>query len=472
MTTINSSNSPSPETGPGTPGVPGLPGGPIRSRAAQRFIERTKLLAVLLALMLPTLAGMIVLDYYPKISAVRYSFYTWDGSMTEEFRGLKNYQDAFTADPLFWQTFGLIGILLAANFVKMWPSIFTAVALHRIRSERSQYLYRVLFVIPMVIPGLVWLLIWKSFFDPTVGLLNAFLQNTGLMTVLQRLDTIMPAVAGALQPVVSATANPLFGGLWAMALIGVMLASATAGLRGVRTAWFWWLLLLAAGLLVWSPYSAGSGGINVGGLIRMIVAFGAVILGAELLKRRTILAAEILTWAGVLTTVTAVVFMLLTMVWSTPTGAFVTGQPAWLGHTKLVIPAILFWGFPWVGTVGVLIYLAGLQNISTDVYEAAELDGLGPIGRLWYIELPLMMTQIRINLIFMTIGTLTDYGLFLILLGPEGGPGNKGMTPGLYMYREAFFNQRYGYACALGMVLFVIVLGITIFYQKYVKVEK
>ena len=82
------------------------------------------------------------------------------------------------------------------------------------------------------------------------------------------------------------------------------------------------------------------------------------------------------------------------------------------------------------------------------------------------------MTQIRINLIFMTIGTLTDYGLFLILLGPEGGPGNKGMTPGLYMYREAFFNQRYGYACALGMVLFVIVLGITIFYQKYVKVEK
>ena len=425
-----------------------------------------------MALMLPTLAGMIALDYYPKISAVRYSFYTWDGSMTEEFRGLKNYQDAFTADPLFWQTFGLIGILLAANFVKMWPSIFTAVALHRIRSERSQYLYRVLFVIPMVIPGLVWLLIWKSFYDPTVGLLNSFLRSTGLMSVLQRLDTDMPRVASALQPVVDATVTPLLGGLWAMALIGVMLASATNGLRGVRAAWFWWVLLVAAGLLVWSPYSAGSSGLNVLGLVRMFLVFGTILTGAEILKNRTILAAEILTWAGVITTVTAVVLMLLTMVWSVPTGAFVTGQPAWLGHTKLVIPAILFWGFPWVGTVGVLIYLAGLQNISTDVYEAAELDGLGPIGRLWYIELPLMMTQIRINLIFMTIATLTDYGLFLILLGPEGGPGNKGMTPGLYMYREAFFNQRYGYACALGMVLFVIVLGITIFYQKYVKVEK
>ena len=208
MTTINTSNSPSPQTGPG---IPGVPGGPIRSRAAQRFIERAKLTAVLMALMLPTLAGMIALDYYPKISAVRYSFYTWDGSMTEEFRGLKNYQDAFTADPLFWQTFGLIGILLAANFVKMWPSIFTAVALHRIRSERSQYLYRVLFVIPMVIPGLVWLLIWKSFFDPTVGLLNTFLRNTGLMTVLQKLDTFMPAVADALQPVINKTVTPAIG---------------------------------------------------------------------------------------------------------------------------------------------------------------------------------------------------------------------------------------------------------------------
>ena len=151
---------------------------------------------------------------------------------------------------------------------------------------------------------------------------------------------------------------------------------------------------------------------------------------------------------------------------------FVTGSPAWLGHSKLVIPALLLWGFPWVGTVGVLIYLAGLQNISQDVYEAAELDGAGPVTKLFRIELPLIMTQVRINLVFLTIGTLTDYGFFLLLLGPDGGPGNKGMVPGLYMYTEAFLNNRFGYACALGMVLFFMILFITVLYQKYVKVEK
>ena len=138
----------------------------------------------------------------------------------------------------------------------------------------------------------------------------------------------------------------------------------------------------------------------------------------------------------------------------------------------LIIPSLLFWGFPWVGTVGVLIYLAGLQNIDGDVYEAAELDGAGPLTRLFRIELPLIMTQVRINLIFMTIGTLNDYGLVLVLFGASGGPGNRGMVPGLYMYREAFASGRHGYACALGMVPFAIILGITMLYQKYVRVEK
>jgi ABC-type sugar transport system permease subunit len=164
--------------------------------------------------------------------------------------------------------------------------------------------------------------------------------------------------------------------------------------------------------------------------------------------------------------------VLLGMVWTAPTGQFEFGSPAWLGNKDLVIPAIIFWGFPWVGTVGVLIYLAGLQQISTDVYEAAELDGVGPVRRLFAIELPLIMTQVRINLIFMTIGTLTTYEFFMILLGTSGGPGNRGMVPGLYMYQQAFIDGRFGYACALGMVMFVLVLLLTVVYQRYVKVEK
>lgn len=128
--------------------------------------------------------------------------------------------------------------------------------------------------------------------------------------------------------------------------------------------------------------------------------------------------------AGAILVFVAALFVVTSMIWTAPTKAFDAGAPAWLGHTKLVVPALVFWGFPWVGTIGVLIYLAGLQNIATDVYEAAELDGVGPVRMLFHIELPLITTAVRINLIFMTIGTLTGYGLFLVLLGHNGGPGN------------------------------------------------
>ena len=182
-------------------------------------------------------------------------------------------------------------------------------------------------------------------------------------------------------------------------------------------------------------------------------------------------------WAGFAVITAGILLVLLSTIWTEPIKAFssINGQPAnpaWLGHSKLIIPAVIFYGFPWIGTVGVLIYLAGLQAISNDVYEAAELDGVGTLGKLFRIELPLIMTQVRINLIFMTIGTFQSFILFFVLLDQNGGSGGKGLVPGLYIYRTAFYENRYGYACALGLVLFFIVLAITIAYQKYVKVEK
>ncbi len=251
-------------------------------------------------------------------------------------------------DKLLWMSFNLIFIMIVANLFKMWPSIFAAVCIHRIKSEKWKYFYRVLFVVPMIIPHMVGLLIWKFFYDPNQGVLNPLLIKTGLHHVLIWLDK--------------------------------------------------WVLHLG--------------------------------------------------------------------VFNYPF------KPAWLGDPNLVIPSLLFWGFPWVGVVGVLIYLAGLQNISEDVYEAAELDGIGWWGKFWYIELPLIMTQVRLNLILMIIGTLQAYGFQLILLGPEGGPQNKGLTPGLYMYFQAFIQQNFGYACAIGMMLFGLIMILTIVNQRYVRVDK
>ena len=77
----------------------------------------------------------------------------------------------------------------------------------------------------------------------------------------------------------------------------------------------------------------------------------------------------------------------------------------WLSQPELILPSLFLWGFPWIGAVGVLIFLAGLQSIGQDVYEAAELDGVGPIGKFIYIELPLILTQVRLMLVLLIVGT-------------------------------------------------------------------
>ena len=402
---------------------PGVGGAALAPGRRRRF-ARVGFYGVLFGMMAPSILSLLLFTYYPQFGTIRNSFYNWDGTQNRDWVGLKNFADAFLADPVFWQSFRLVLLLLAANIVKMWPAILAAIALHRMRSERWQYVYRVLFVVPMIIPGIVTLLIWKSFFDAGTGALNAFLNATGLMGVLKHLDYGMAALA-ATGPATVVREQFTF-----------------AGVHGL-----WWTAWLGAAFLMAGP------------LLR------------KLGVKSPALAALPWTAFGLMTLAT--VLALLTSTWPTrPLRAFDFGTPAWLGNQNLLIPSLIFWGFPWVGTVGVLIYLAGLQNITADVYEAAELDGVGTVRKLFAIELPLILTQVRINLIFLTIGTITDYGLFFILLGPNGGPGGRGMVPGLYMYQAAFVEQRFGYACALGMILFALLLAITVAYQKYVKIDK
>ncbi len=147
-------------------------------------------------------------------------------------------------------------------------------------------------------------------------------------------------------------------------------------------------------------------------------------------------------------------------------------NPAWLGDHRLVLPALIFWGFPWIGIIGVLIYLSGLEKIPSSVYECAELDGVGWFGKFLYIELPLIATQVRINLVLMIIGVLKGFGLILVLLGDAGGPGGAAMVPGLYMYYNAFIQRKAGYACAIGILLFFVILILTVINNKYVRVER
>lgn len=142
----------------------------------------------------------------------------------------------------------------------------------------------------------------------------------------------------------------------------------------------------------------------------------------------------------------------------------------WLGNPDFVIFAVIFQGFPWVGGASVLIYLAGLNSISTEIIESAVLDGANRWTRFWHLDMPLLLGQVRYFLIFGLIAGLQDYSTQMLLT--DGGPGFSTMVPGYYMFTQAFKSGRMGYASAIGMILFVIIMLVTLVLNKYAKVKE
>ncbi len=274
---------------------------------------------------------VLLFSYYPIYNGFIHIFYRWNGDTVEEFIGLGNIIRVLN-DTTLLNSFGVVLIFVIANVVKMVLPIITAVILHHVINDRAGYVYRVLFVIPMIIPAMVGILIWKYFYEPNNGVLNGILR----------------------------ACNFLSG----------------------------------------------------------------------------------------------------------------TDSIQWLSDERLVLPALIFMGFPWVGAFGVLIYLAGLQSIPEDVYEAAEVDGAGPLTIFFKIELPLIMTQIRINLVLMTIGTLQAWEHIYLFVGINGGPNGIATVPGLRIFRDAFAEGLFGYGCAIGFVIFVVTLALTFVNNKFVKVDK
>ena len=418
----------------------------------------------LYVLVLPSLALILTFAYFPAASAVYHAFFRWNGDDICEWVGLQNFERALH-DEVLAKSFYLVGVLIVSNLLKMVPSIITAVVIHRLVSERWRYVYRVAFVIPMIIPGMVWLLIWKYFYDPTVGVLNAVLNGSGLMDVLRWLDsgsTGLPALATAIIPHRDTLVPPLFANVWGLMLVGAVLLVLRLRESSTMKGWTWLaaraVTALALGILI------------MGWRLGLTVVPAA--MAAALILRRWRWADWGLKWAGAVVLSLASALVLTTLVWPKPTSAFTFGAPAWLGQAELLIPALIFWGFPWVGVVSVLLYLAGLANIGQDIYDAAEIDGCGWFRKFWNIELPLILTQVRLNLILMVIGTLQGWGLIFILLGDTGGPKGAGMVPGLYMFRKAFTDMEAGYAVAIGLLLFLLTLALTLINNRYVRVEK
>jgi len=267
--------------------------------------------------LVPTFVLLAVFNYYPILSAFRYSLFQADFGAAPVFIGLKNFADAFqdpvlgTAVPnvIYWVIFQLV--------IQLTVPLFTAELIFNLRNERVRHFWRVLFVMPLVVPGIVILLIWQFIYSDQ-GIFN------NLITL------------------------------------------------------------------------AGHGDLTRG----------------------------------------------------------------WLNDPQFALPSIFFIGFPFVYPLALLIFYAGLLNISPEVHEAAQLDGTTAITRFLRIDLPLILGQIRLVVLLVMISVITQgYQTVLVLTG--GGPGNLTMMPGLHMYNNAFQYQKMGYASALGVLMFLIILALT-----------
>lgn len=306
----------------GIVGLASLGAAAINRREIGRSMRKKKNIYLFLV---PTFLLLLLFNYYPIISAFYHAFFDWKGSGEADWVGLKNFVEVFR-DPVMHES--AVNALLLLGFgivVSITLPLFVAELIFHLRSDTAKYLYRVLFVIPMVVPGIVTLLIWGFIFNFELGLLNQFFRLIG------------------------------FEG--------------------------------------WTQ--------------------------------------------------------------------------AWLGNPNIALYSMMFIGFPWVGGFALLIYYAGLQSIPKEVLESSAIDGASAWKRFLNVDLPLVMPQTKLLIVLGFINGLQGFQNQLILT--NGGPGYSTMVPGMHLYLNAMSYDRMGYACAIGVVLFVVILALTWINLRYLK---
>jgi ABC-type sugar transport system permease subunit len=109
-----------------------------------------------------------------------------------------------------------------------------------------------------------------------------------------------------------------------------------------------------------------------------------------------------------------------------------------------------------------VLFLAGLQNIPGELYEAATVDGAGPWAKFWGITLPMLAPTTFYVVSTTTIQAMQVFEQVFILMNPPEGPNNSTITLVLYLYRSGFQNFKQGYASAIAWVLFIVIFGLTL----------
>jgi len=139
-------------------------------------------------------------------------------------------------------------------------------------------------------------------------------------------------------------------------------------------------------------------------------------------------------------------------------GVFAIQPVNWLGAPNPAMAALIILGLWGVG-YSIVIFLAAFQEVPTELYEAAELDGASHFGKFRHVTIPLISPVLYFQLVMGIIGVLQVFATPYIMTG--GGPARSTLFYTMYLYDNAFRFLRMGYACALAWILFIIIVTLT-----------
>ncbi len=128
----------------------------------------------------------------------------------------------------------------------------------------------------------------------------------------------------------------------------------------------------------------------------------------------------------------------------------------WVGNVALVLPMMILLAV-WQFGAPMVIFLAGLKQVPAELYEAAEVDGAGPMRKFWSVTIPMLSPVIFFNLLLETINAFQVFASAFIISNGSGGPAGMTNFYTVYLYKRGFADLQMGYAAAMAWVLVIVV---------------
>jgi ABC-type sugar transport system permease subunit len=365
------------------------------------------------AFILPWLVALALFIGWPFLAGFYFSFCDYPPLKSPAFIGLANYAE-LAGDAKFQRSLG-VTLLFAAVAIPLGVVLALTLAMFLNARIRGQSFYRVIYYIPHLVPTVAVAILWLWIFNPKFGLLNIVL--AGLASAADWFTALyfnlMAAVHGHnfLRPASGALA--VSGAFGAMALT-LMAGKAFRERRAVRRC----LMSIAVATLV----------------VAAAAGLYAVLHWLLPVDMRTLHSPGWLADGN-------------------PFPSFASFAPSWALWALIVMS---MWG---VGQMAV-IYLAKLQDVPVELYEAADIDGANWLQKTWQITIPMISPVILFNVVMAIIGTFQVFTEPYIMTG--GGPEDKTRFIAMFIYDETFQYHRVGYASAVAWVLFLLIVALTI----------